>query len=692
MPLNPPRNTCLLALAIAATLPATGSAEPAALQELVITAKGHEADTLDTARAVERLAPQPRDAASNTGDLFRGQPGLAVQGDGGAWGGNPVLRGLRKESVVMMVDGKRLNSAQPKGAIASLAALSLLDSVEVVKGPGSVLHGTGALGGAINLRTPEPAFSARPELSGRLNASAGSVDNHLAGGALVRASSQDHGLVLGAAGKDLDDYDTPDGDVANSGYRSNSWLARYAYRLSDDQTLSVNLQHHADRDVWYPGSRKAGPGGNGSLTIHSPRQERTLLAVDYDAHLGPGTLSASLYRQEVDRQIRAWWDLKARNQVRNDVTFRTDGGQLNYLLPLADHHLVTLGLDSWEMTADPKRFTFKPPMSDSPVANSPFRDGQIRSHGVFLQDDIDLGRWQLQLGARYDRVDGDARVMGNGPGARNEGLDNSANTLSWSTGALYHVSALINPYVHLGTAYRAPDMRERFEDASRGDGYFHKGNPQLDPEKSTTLELGLKGRSLMARYQVAAFYTRIDDYIAGRVTGAHHPQNNLPLKQTENLDEVTIYGAEAGFSLALSALNESAGELAIDGSATWLRGTNEQDDEPLYQMPAPELSVGIGDWQGPGLRWHTQVRAVAEQDRTADRFSNHTELATPGYATLDLRLGWAFTNPGPFTNLELTLSANNLLDKRYREHLTEGNILAPGRGFVLSLGTGFGHQ
>lgn len=678
-----------LALAILA-LPITPVAEVTAnteteLTELVVTAKGYESDTLETPNATEQLEAREAAAAKTVGDLFRGKPGLAVQGDGGAWGANPVIRGLKKESVVLLVDGVRLNSAQPQGAIASLASMSLLDTVEVVKGPASVLHGTGAMGGAINLLTPEAGFSDKAESHGRFSGSTGTVDSSLAGGALLELSSKNHGLVLGAAAKDVDDYETPDGDVENSGFRSESFLAKYAFRVTENQKLTLNLQNHEDRDVWYPGSAKPGPGGNGTLTIHSPEQKRTLMELGYEAGIAEGTLEASVYRQEVDREIRAWWDFKDRNQVWNDVTFRTDGVKAQYRLPMGDNHLVTVGAEGWEMTGDPQRFTYSPPMSDNAVANSPFRNGEIESQGVFLQDDITAGNWNIQLGARYDRVTGDARVVGNGPAAKTSGLENTTENISWSAGTIYNLSDMVNPYVNLGTAYRAPDMRERFEDAARGDGFFHRGNPQLDPEKSSSAEIGLKGRGRLGQYQVAAFYTRIDDFIAGRITGENHPKNNLPVKQTENLDEVVIYGAEAGFVMPLEALNANAPAIDLDGSLTWLRGENKQDDEPLYQMPAPELTLGLGQQNRPGFNWHGQVRAVAEQDRTADSFSNGTENATPGYATVDVELGWDFGATGSLSNLEVSVEGNNLLDKRYREHLTDGDILSPGRGLVAKI-------
>lgn len=686
MNLSPHRlGIAILAVSSATVFATVANAQQSSLEELVVTAKGYEADPIHTASAIEKLDTTEAAGVETAGDLFRGKPGLSVQGDGGAWGGNPVIRGLKKESVVMLVDGVRVNSAQPQGALASLASLNLLDSIEVVKGPSSVLHGTGAMGGAINLRTPDVVFTEQAETNGRVSGSTGTVDSSLAGGALLQLSSKNHSLVLGAAAKDIDDYETPDGEVDNSGFRSESYLAKYGLRLSDNQKLTLNLQQHEDRDVWYPGSKKTGPGGNGTLTIHSPKQSRTLAELGYEARVGVGTLEASVYRQDVDREIRAWWDFKERNQVWNDVTFRTDGAKTQYRLPAGDHHLVTLGVEVWEMTADPERFTYNPAPSGNVISNSPFRDGEIQSRGLFIQDDISAGDWNFQLGARYDKVTGDARVVGNGPGARTEGLENTSDTLSWSAGAIYNLIPMVNPYISVGSAYRAPDMRERFEDAARGDGYFHRGNPQLDPEKSTSAEIGLKGRGHLGEYHVSAFYTRIDDYIAGRITGSNHPRNNLPIKQTENLEEVEIYGAEAGFITPLDALVTNAPAVDIDGSVTWLRGENNQDDEPLYQMPAPELTLGVGQWDRPGFNWHTQVRAVAEQDRTADVFSGNTENETSGFATVDLTLGWNFGATGSLDELKVTVEGNNLLDKRYREHLTDGDILSPGRGLVAKV-------
>jgi hemoglobin/transferrin/lactoferrin receptor protein len=147
-------------------------------------------------------------AARQSRRSLRGEPGLAVASDG-AQGQNPVIRGLKKESVVLLVDGMRVNSAQPQGAIASFMTLGLADRVEVVKGPASVLYGTGALGGAINVLLPQARFE--PGVGAEAGAGFDSASSGLRGTGVMNASQGDHALMLGASVARIGDYSSPTG-------------------------------------------------------------------------------------------------------------------------------------------------------------------------------------------------------------------------------------------------------------------------------------------------------------------------------------------------------------------------------------------------------------------------------------------------------------------------------------------------
>ncbi|TVQ69827.1 MAG: TonB-dependent receptor, partial [Chromatiaceae bacterium] len=119
-------------------------------------------------------------------------------------------------------------------------------------------------------------------------------------------------------------------------------------------------------------------------------------------------------------------------------------------------------------------------------------------------------------------------------------------------------------------------------------------------------------------------------------------------------------------------------------SGTWLRGDNRDSrfDEPLYQMPPSELSLGLLSGAPRGWQWEARVRAVASQDRVAERFSNSSERETGGFTTADVRVGYRFGPGGGFREQELTLAVTNLADRDYREHVNEmtSERLASGPG------------
>ncbi|HRO61977.1 MAG TPA: TonB-dependent receptor, partial [Burkholderiaceae bacterium] len=363
-------------------------------------------------------------------------------------------------------------------------------------------------------------------------------------------------------------------------------------------------------------------------------------------------------------------------------TFVTNGARAKYAFPLGERHLLTVGAEAWRMKADPERYMDNnPPLFDNNMRNDPFDRGSIDSTGLFVQDEFELGRTRFVAGARFDRVEGDARQKGVGPAAQTSGLSHSDTNVSWSIGATHPLAESLNLYANVGRAYRAADMRERFEDSARGDGYYHVGNPQLKPERSTSVEIGLKGRNDRLDYRAAAFHTRIDDYIAGRVTGEISAANGLPIKRTGNLDEIVVYGLEGAASMPV-------GIFVADAAFTWLRGENRQDDEALYQMPPAELRLGIGQPAAQGFYWRTQLRAVARQDRIATRFSAGTENETAGFATADAQLGWRFGRLGGLSAASIDVRFLNIFDRQYHEHLTDGisgrELPAPGRGVLIS--------
>ncbi len=666
----------------------TAQAEETSLPPVNVTAKGYAAADTETPNAVLTLNAEEimASGAQNVGDAVRGHAGLAVNSDG-AWGQNPVIRGLQRESIVLLSNGIRVNAAQPYGALTSMFESSLLERIEVVKGPASVVHGTGALGGVINLIGPQARFGGG--LSSDFGLGFDSASRGGYGTAKANFGSDTQALMLAASYRDANDYRSPNGTVDYTGYETQSVIGQYRLRLTDKLALRLGAEQHIDRDVWFPGSARnpTVPPGLGTVTIHTPRNERTR----YDAGLEykdtggemPLTLEATVYRQEVYREIMAWSSTLGRDRVRNPVSFDTDGGNLKGTwLPLPQH-LLSFGIEGWETSANPqRRVDNNPPLYNSNTLMPPFVNGRLNSLGVYVQDEWTIDAFKLSAGLRYDRVKGDADsylvpkvTPPQGFTSSSSNLDRSDGAVSWSLGGLWQVAPAFVPYVSFARAFRAPDLRERFESSERGDGYFYFGNPQVEPEIALNSEIGLKGASGDLSYTLSAYYNRITDYLSGRVTGQNF--QGAPVKMTENIGRATIRGFEAEGRYRLTGSQYLLGALSV------IRGWNDIDDEPLSRMPADEMSIG---WEGgvaTGWTLDARLRLVADQDRVATKFTRGSENATPGFATADIGATWRVDKRNT-----LRLAVRNLANKAYHEHLQEGvsgyEIEAPGRSFQIA--------
>lgn len=674
-----------LALALLCAFPAVHAEEASTLSTVSVTAKGYASEDLETPITTTVLDRDEllRRNAQNVGAALRGEPGLSVNSDG-AQGQNPVVRGLKKESVVLLIDGMRMNSAQPQGAIASFMTLGLAERLEVVKGPASVLYGTGAFGGAINVILPQAQFS--PGTAFDVSASYDSASSGTRTAGSANFSRGDHALMVGAALARSGDYDAPSGEVDRTDYDSAAVIGQYRFRIDPFRQLRVSLQRQTDTDVWYPGSRK--PHASpliGSTTVHSPKQKRQLAEIGYSrkgAGESPLNLDVRVYRQEVERTIYSFGERLGRDIGRADAAFVTDGLDAKTDWLVHPEHLLSFGVNAWRMDAATPRLLPTPPNNPTnPLGRSdPFNGGRIDALGFYLQDDMRFGKLNVLAGLRHDTVEGSANWMGNP--ANNTGLDRSDSAVSGSLGLIYKAAPLLRPFVNLARGFRAGEMRERFEASPRGDGYFYVGNPRINPEVATQFELGIKGASADFQYSTSVYRNRIGDYITGQqITGAAAiaacgAPNAAFCKQTVNLGEVVIQGLEA------SARWRFSRDQWLSAGYSRLRGENKDLNEPLFQMPADELSLGWEGKVGAGWTADATARLVRKQERVATAFARGTEDATSGFGTLDIGTTWRYAK-----DQSLRVAVTNLGDKSYHEHLAEGvsgqEIKAPGRSLQM---------
>jgi hemoglobin/transferrin/lactoferrin receptor protein len=694
--------TALVSLASAVAAVAAHADTPTVvLDPVTVTAKGYEALIADTPRSVNVIEAEEirRTQARTLGDLLRGQPGISLAVDGST-GLDPIIRGLKRDQVLVLIDGVRINALQPpaRGSLSTYVNVDLIERIEVIRGPNSVLYGAGAMGGVINIITRGGDFTEEPSVSGWTHLGYTSVDDGVRGSAGVSLANERHLLDLSGAFLDTDDYRTGDGDrLDDSGTEQVSGNLRYRVRVAPGHELQFRAQRDRREDVWHLASRRyleqpiTPPPGTGlhqpdGLNTHyGPYQQRDLLEGLYEGELGgpwDARMSASIYQQNLERGNYDWNRERAQNYRTSDTDFDTEGGRVQVEFSPHPQHVVLAGVDTWRLEASPVSFVGFAPGFQPNFRLPLIENGRLESTGVFLQDDIYLDDFTVTLGARYDEVTGNAdRALG-----VPEPLENTDYNLSWSAGVTWDLNSAVQPYASLSEGYRSASMLERFLTYPYSDGFTWISNPQLDPERNRTVEFGARGAlGVATTYTVAVYQSEIRDYIGGQVVAPN-------VKRTVNLEKARIRGVE--FTLD----HDLGNGRAAYAQGTWLRGDNRDPafNEPLYQMPAPEISIGVEQVRARGWQWSGQVRIVAEQDRTADIFSGGTERETSGFTTADVSVGYRFGPSAGFREHELTLSVTNLLDETYREHVNEmsadridpangvQDLLAPGRSVGLT--------
>jgi len=246
--------------------------------------------------------------------------------------------------------------------------------------------------------------------------------------------------------------------------------------------------------------------------------------------------------------------------------------------------------------------------------------------------------------------------------------------------------------VGMGSVARPPDALELYSDripASKAQTSAEfQGNPFLDPERSTQLDLWVEGQASQWTVRMSGFARRLDDYITLEPTEI---SPLLPLSPSTVYrymnGEATFYGAEAQGSVT------PVDPLTLRASGSYLWGRDGTLDEPALGVSPASATLGAR-WTLPVAsavisRWYLDgtVEVVAEQDRVA---TTRGETSTGGYTTVDLKTGIRLIR-----RISLEAGVENLFDVAYTDHLNANNpftgsrIFEPGRVVTMNVRVGF---
>lgn len=689
-----------LALALAAALSASADEDTLRTLDTVVVVGSRSAEPVkQVVGAVSRVDREAMERRGVQGieDLARLLPGVDVGSDANRFGAQGFnLRGLDGNRVGIKLDGVPLPDGFGVGQFAlagrDLVELGIVDRVEVLRGPASTLHGSKALAGVVAYWTPDPAeadWQGDELLQGQARAGLGSRDDArwLSGRLLARGGDgRLSGLVsLGRReGNEMKNGAQDPAHFANpADYRNDSALLRLALDAGGAGQWSAIVERGEGRRETDVQSQLFGPGRFATTyaLFGDDRYERTRASLGAEwasvGALGPVRLLA--WRQEsatdqYSEQFRLpdratpFQSLRTRRFLfEQDSTGLELNGQWRGEFLGAEHWQV-FGVDFARHEYRGFRDGLETNLATGATSNVilgevlPLRDfpnTRADELGLFWQDEIRLGgSWALVPGLRWEsyrlRARPDALWIADNPGVAPVSLDSEQFTpklgLRWTSGRL----GLYAQYAH---GFRAPP----FGDVNIGlnlptFNYVALPNPDLKPERSAGLELGMRWNGEHLKGTLAVYDNRYRDLIESRANRGLNSSGQLVF-QSINRDRARIRGVELEGRWWLASLSERAEGWYLDGVASWARGDDTSRDLPLNTVPPARASLAAGFESADG-RWGSElrltgVRAVTRADQSAGAL-----FLPPGYSQWDLH-AWASLRE----NLRLNLSVFNLGDR-----------------------------
>lgn len=678
-----------------------------AFKDVVVSATRTEqaADTVSaTVTTLDREAIERR-LAIDEADLLRDEPDVVIANDPRRHGATRInIRGIDDSRVVQMVDGVRLGDYRNGGGPTNLSVatpigpvLDFLKRVEILRGPASSLYGSDAIGGVVTWLTLDPAdllgkdanraFSFKPSWNGADGGIGATAIAAARGGSLEGLLAVNHRSARETDNRGDNDVSSPARTRPNPQKRqTDALLAKLVARPAGGHEIVLTAEHRGDdtstrvRRLVSSLPRVTAMSGDDDAT-------RTRLGIEY-RHTPGGAwydrLSARLYQQDNDTHTATVQTRSATTagcsaaaagantcRVEQDFFFeqrQTGGGvQLEKAWSGAGDHLLTVGADYsrtyTEELRDARVFNLTAGSFTKTLAGetSPLRDfpkGSTQTLGLFAQDEIALagGSWHLTPGLRYDRVrlnpelDSLVLVFGTPPAARTHAAWSPKLAARWQLAP----NAMI--VGQLARGFRAPNYEEAngtFRNTVQG--YGVSANPDLKPETSTGVELGLRLAGAAASAQFTMFDNRYKDFIdqvtlscpgsTGCIAGVANTFQNT------NLSRVTIRGAEA------RGRWQFARGWRLDGALATARGDNESAGQPLNSVEPMRLSLGLG-YDAASWGADARLRAARAVTRVDSRTVNYFRPA--GYGVVDLGAWWIAAK-----GTRLNLAINNLLDRKY---------------------------
>lgn len=633
------------------------------LRSVVIAASPTGADALGITQSTIDLSGKElaRTVGSSIAQTLASEPGMAMRYNGPV-ATTPIIRGLSGERILVLQDGDRTGDLSAAAADHGLSIDPLsANRIEVVRGPASLLYGTNALGGVVNIVSNEIPTSVPTRAQGFV---AGMGERATPGGA---GSAQ---LTVPVGGKFALSLR---GGMRNAGSGYIGGGERLLNSESRNNSQGVGLAYVGDR-------------ATGGIAYSRYGFRYGLPAAADDAELGAkidgvrnqvrGRFEFGGARTGVVRLLRvdgsSQWYHHDELENTGDVgtSFKLNSQTLNATAKTAVGRLEgAIGFNGIF-----KQYASTGAEALTPAANT-------NGLGVFVFQEIPLtsatGRDshelapKLQVGARADFL---TIASKSGEAKFGTGRSVDFNNASGSIGVTVPLNATASLGVSAARAFRAPTVEELYSNAFHAAaGTFDVGNPNLRAEVNQGIDGVVRAQSRRVNAEFSAYWNRISDFIAPNIVKdtVTDGGETVPLNRFSQGD-ATLRGLEARVEGTL------ARQFVVGAMADLVRGQFSRGS-PLPFLPAARVG-GQGRWDNGTFLLAGDVRHAFKQGRVS---GGDVDIPTAAYTLVNLSIGYQYVGGGLVHSI--TLRGDNLADKKYFDASSRIKSFAanPGRNVAV---------
>ncbi len=671
-------------VSLAQQTPANGAA-PAhkheTLEEVVVTANplGRDSSDLSQSATVLRGDALRSQLSNSLGETLARMPGLS-NASFGENVGRPVIRGLQGTRVGVLSNNMAVSDAS---GVSQDHAVSvepfLMDQVEVLRGPATLLYGSGAIGGVVNMVSPSiPQTVPEKGYSGRAITQANTAANEEFAAGRLDLGADAFAFHADGFHRRTDDYEIPDGadlypdedasqEDDDSGVLENSYLDNEGATaggswIGEQWRFGASYTDYKS-DYGIPGAEEEIPEDGGepelvfvNIELQSKRTEAELVGSD---------------------PFRGFEQFKVRFADTNYEHTEFEGSEVGTVFNSDSKNTrIELKHNPWGAWQGVFGMQYTD-LDFSAVGAEAFVPGSNTKTGaIFWIEHAEFGAWQFDAGLRYDDVETKVpNTLVVEEGAVGPSANAQFNPFSASTGTIYSLNDNIDLTFTVAHAERAPGVDELFANGPHvATQVFEVGDPSLDNESSLHVEGGVRMEMGGLTGSATVYSDTFNDYIYQSDTGQE--EDGLPVLFWSQQDADFI-GAEA--ELRYSFEPNSSGHWQLFSFGDIVDGElSDNTDVPL--LPPKRIGLGI-DWDHQGLAANVLWIHAYDQDNIAP-----FETPTPGYDLLNAELAYTVPTTSQF-DWQVYLQGQNLLNDDIRNSTSFLKDTAPqiGRNVILGV-------